>query len=151
MNSEREIAGLTGMTQTAGSGCGIIQKGDVGNALWHIEDKSSRKEGMSVNSAWFLKAEKQAKETNKKYWAVALTFVQRHGDYMGPMRFFVVPGTFSLPGDTTLTRTARSFKMHAKALDRWTRKDRRLHITFPNISVDVLSELEFIELCTSSS
>jgi hypothetical protein len=153
MNSEREIAGLTGMEQTSGSGCGIIQKGDVGNSLWHIEDKSSRKESMSIQSAWIVKAIKQAKDTNKKHWAVALTFVQRHGDYMGPMRFFVIPETYELPGDSSLTRTAGSFKIHAKALDRWTRKGHRLHLSFPKISVDIVSESDFLELikCTFSS
>lgn len=90
MQSEREIAGLTGMKKTAGSGCGLIQKGDVGDTYWHIEDKSTRNRAIQLKRAWLEKARDQSQKAGKKYWAVSLTFTTRFHKWLGPTRFFLV-------------------------------------------------------------
>lgn len=71
--SEADIELVTGLKRNPGSGCGKLFKGDNGDKIWHIEDKSTRQDKIVLKLLNFEKAKYQAKITNKKYFAVSYT------------------------------------------------------------------------------
>ncbi len=81
--SEKRIEDMTGLTRTPGSGCGKLFKGDNGNKLWHVEDKSTRQIEVRIQRQWIDKTRYQAQKTNKPYWALGISSPTR--------RMFVIP------------------------------------------------------------
>lgn len=84
--SERRVEDRTGLGRIPGSGCGRIFKGDNGNRLWHYEDKSTRKDALCIKLGWLIKAETQARDTKKIYYALGVS---------GKVRIVVVPATLA--------------------------------------------------------
>lgn len=70
---------MTGLAITAGSGCGLIEKGDLGSgSCIHLEAKCTRTNLMTVQLAWIQKAAQQARDYDKKFWMLQLAFSARH-------------------------------------------------------------------------
>lgn len=90
--SEKRIEDMTGLTRTPGSGCGKLFKGDNGNKLWHVEDKSTRQSTVRVYRKWIEKTKYQAAKTGKRYWALGISSPQ--------LRVFVVDHKLFLDANT---------------------------------------------------
>lgn len=70
------------MAQTRGSGCGLLEKGDLGaDSPIHVEAKSTTTDTLRMYWSWWDKALSQAAPRNKKIILLQLAFMQR---YVGP-------------------------------------------------------------------
>lgn len=66
------------MAQTRGSGCGLLEKGDLGaDSPIHVEAKSTTTDTLRVYWSWWDKALSQAAPRNKKIILLQLAFMQR--------------------------------------------------------------------------
>lgn len=73
---------VTGLAQTRGSGCGLLEKGDLGaDSPIHVEAKSTTTKVLRVYWSWWYKAMAQAAPRNKKIVLLQLAFMQR---FVGP-------------------------------------------------------------------
>lgn len=67
-----------GLKQTRGSGCGLLEKGDLGSgSRFHVEAKSCRGDKMRIDSDWYLKATAQAHQRRKKVVLLQVAFMHR--------------------------------------------------------------------------
>lgn len=77
--NEKLAAAVTGLKPTAGSGCGLIEKGDLGSGSpIHLEAKSTRLDRISIPVAWIDKAVRQMQDYDKKAWILQVAFMERH-------------------------------------------------------------------------
>jgi len=80
--NEKLASEVTGLAQTRGSGCGLLEKGDLGaDSPIHVEAKSTTTDTLRVYWSWWDKALSQAAPRNKKIILLQLAFMRR---YVGP-------------------------------------------------------------------
>lgn len=84
---------VTGLAKTAGSGCGLIEKGDLGNEHVLLEAKSTDAASIRVSRNWWRKAKQQAREKNKAFHMLQIAFMVRHVKpaVMENLRWIIVP------------------------------------------------------------
>ena len=68
-----------GLKQTHGSGCGLIEKGDLGSgSIFHVEAKATKTKVLRVDSDWWRKAVVQADRYAKRVVLLQLAFMTRY-------------------------------------------------------------------------
>lgn len=82
--NEKIASRVTGLKKTRGSGCGLLEKGDLGSSKIHLEAKATRTSTLRVQADWWRKAESQARERGKPVVLLQLAFMQRCADSKVP-------------------------------------------------------------------
>lgn len=105
---ESEVASKLGARQTAGSGCGPFQYGDMFGAGWHFEAKSSSKQSIQIREKWIDKLYRQSKIHNRDYIAFLLRFYTDTRTY----DFVATPSTVANPDSKKKILTLSSLLHH---------------------------------------
>lgn len=87
--NEKIAERVTGLKRTRGSGCGWIEKGDLGSdSLIHLEAKSTSKDRIAIKQSWIDKAKRQAFDYGKE-WFLQIAFMTRQAPEIPTLRWVV--------------------------------------------------------------
>lgn len=91
--NEDIAARVTGINKTAGSGCGLIEKGDLADKHILVEAKSTDQEIMRIELRWWEKAKRQASEKGKLFHLLQIAFMNRKVpvNTMPFVRWLIIP------------------------------------------------------------